>query len=98
MAKTTLKVTTPAGEFTRTTDTAYTHAVVRTSKRAKDYVERVAAGKKPITSGVFARFLKDQGHIVTWHQSESAAQKAAAGENKWDRETTLIGVFSASVA
>lgn len=85
MAKQTLKINTPHGEFTRTTNTAYTHAVVaipasrcgKTYTGAADLAEQLAGA----TSGVMARVLKDRGYIVSWHSSEYAAHNAAVKGN-----------------
>lgn len=95
MAKKTLKIETPVGEFTRSTDTAYTHAVVRTSVRAAAVLASFNAGTyKYRLSGVDARWIKDRGHAVTWHSSEAAARAAASKPYGWDKETTLVGVFA----
>jgi len=83
--KTTLKISTPHGEFTRTTGTAYTHAVVAiaasrcgtTFATPADVVAYCDNSK----SGVMARVLKDRGYIVSWHSSAAAAQKAAIKGN-----------------
>lgn len=94
MAKTTLKVTTPVGEFTRATATAYTHAVVRKSPRAMGVFERAQAGGDVYKGGVQGRWIKDRGFAVTWHGSERAAKNAAAADYTWDGQTEVVGVFA----
>lgn len=85
--KATLKVSTPVGEFTRTTGTNYTHVVVWNSPRAM-------AEQKAGSGGVQGRWAKDLGHGVTWHMSEGAARKAASSKYQWDHAATLVGVFA----
>lgn len=87
MAKQVLKVITPAGEFTRTTDTAYTHVVVRISPRAQQALTQT------YSSGVHGRWIKDRGYATTWHASEASARKAAAKPYQWDLSTDVVGVF-----
>lgn len=88
--KTTLKVSTPVGEFTRTTGTNYTHVVVWNSPRATECFNLPAG---TITGGVHGRWIKDRGHGVTWHMSEGAARRAASGKYSWDHAAALVGVF-----
>lgn len=99
MAKNTLKVETSAGEFTRKTDTPYTHVVVRVSPRAAASLAAFGAGNyRGKLSGVDARWVKDRGYAVTWHNSEAAARAAAEKPYVWDRETSLVGVFEVAAA
>ena len=97
MAKATLTVTTEAGEFTRKTDTPYTHAVVRKSPRAAAVLASFNAGTyRGRLNGVDARWVKDRGYAVTWHMSEAAARAAAAKSYDWDKQTALVGVYPVS--
>lgn len=86
--KTTLKVETSVGQFTRTTATAYTHAVVRTCAAATRALEGNYKG------GVYGRWAKDRGYAVTWHGSAAAAAKAAATPYVWDLKAVVVGVFA----
>lgn len=85
--KTTLKINTPMGEFTRTTATAYTHVVVAiaASRCGEKFngPEDCAAHCAPHawSGGIHARILKDRGYIVSWHSSETNARKAAEKGN-----------------
>jgi len=93
MSKLNLKVITPVGEFTRSTNTKYSHAVVRNSPRAMAAFQlHQAAGSRRLT-GVSARWIKDRGFAVTWHGSEAAALKAAAGKYLWDNSQDVVGVY-----
>lgn len=83
-----LTVTTPAGVFTRTTDTLYRYVNVWDSPRAR----RLAASPYR-QSGVYARWVQDRGYAVTWHSSEQAAAGAARRGYGWDSAATLIGTF-----
>lgn len=100
MAKQTLKISTPHGEFTRTTDTAYTHVVVAVpaSRCGTVYASAadLAARLVGSDSGVMARVLKDRGYIVSWHSSEVAAQKAAIKGNSAYFRTHTGEVFKVS--
>lgn len=98
MSKKKLNATTPAGQFTRTTASQYSHVVVWNSPRAMKLFTRVLNGDEVAISnsksGVYARWVKDRGHGVTWHSSVFAAKKAAAhGNYAWDGESTLVGIF-----
>ena len=99
MAKLNLKITTAHGTFTRSTATAYTHAVVRSSRRANDCYLPIANGTATpdqlswAKSGVTARWIKDRGYAVTWHGSEQAARNAAAKPYFWDATTVVLGTF-----
>jgi hypothetical protein len=89
----TIKVTTPVGEFTRSTKSNYTHAVVRKSERANSrYQQFLATGEKS-GSGVDARWIKDRGFAVTYHTSERAAQNAANQKYGWDWKSEVIGIY-----
>jgi hypothetical protein len=88
MAKKTLLVRTPYGDFTRTTNTAYTHVVVavpasrcgKTFESAADLAAKLTAEGNH-KSGVMARVLKDRGYIVSWHSTAAAALRAADAGN-----------------
>lgn len=90
MTKQRLAVNTPAGTFTRTTATKYTHAVVWNSPRAAIAKEK----GNGLHGGVRQRWIKDNGFGVTWHGSETAANAAARKGYLWDSAATLVGVFS----
>jgi hypothetical protein len=94
--KKTLKATTPAGEFSRETATAYAFVVVRKSPRAAAFVESANSGAQVYRGGVNGRWLKDRGYAVTWHGSEKAAKAAAGKPYDWDSKTELVGVFPVS--
>lgn len=99
MAKT-LIIKTPHGEFTRTTGTAYTHAVVRSCPRAMEAFE--ASQNDPENTrrwkgGVTGRWAKDRGFAVTWHKSEASARSAASKPYGWSRTSTVLGVFAVEV-
>lgn len=91
------------GEFTRTTASNYTHAVVRTSERAMNNYRPIADGTATereilwAKSGVTARWVKDRGYAVTWHGSKRAAEAAASKPYFWDNKTTLVGIFPVEV-
>ena len=85
-----LKVNTPYGEFTRSTKTAYTHAVVRTCARAMDTLAR--KDERGMNSRVIGRWIKDRGYAVTWHGSEVAARSAAAKPYGW-ADSIVVGIF-----
>jgi hypothetical protein len=91
MAKFTLKAQTLVGEFNRTTNSSYTHVVVRESSEAMKWHEMAKAGAR--VSGVDQRWHKDHGYAVTWHGSEKAAKAAAAKPYGYDTKATVIGVF-----
>lgn len=98
MSKKILKAETTVGEFTRTTNSEYTHIVVWNSPRVARFVSLVNSGDERAVrkskGGNAARWLKDRGFGVTWHGSAAAAQKAAAGRFSWDgSDATLVGVF-----
>ena len=95
--KNTLKISTTCGEFSRTTATAYTHAVVWDCPRAREIYEGVQSGDefhiRMARSGVNRRWNNDRGFAVTWHSSASAAEKAAAGKYVWDWSAKVVGIF-----
>lgn len=79
-----LRAVTPVGTFTRSTEADYTHVVVRTSEVVT----------KAVAEGRDRRWAKDLGFAVTWHSSKAAAEKAAAGAYRYDRNAKLVGVFA----
>lgn len=85
--KKTLTAKTPHETFTRTTNTKYTHVVVRKSQRAIDALQ------SKYNSGLEARFKKDKGFAVTWHSSYAAAQKAARTWYGWDPKSVVLGIY-----
>lgn len=87
----TLKINTPHGEFTRQTNTPYTHAVVRNCPRAMEAFERKQIQGKVF--GVSQRWAKDRGFAVTWHGSEQTARNAATSKYEWDHSATVVGIF-----
>ena len=100
MAKT-LKISTPHGEFTRSTASVYTHAVVRSCPRSAEEFEYFKALTDPreirgAKQGVSGRWIKDRGYAVTWHKSEAAAQNAASGNYMWDHSAVVLGIFPVS--
>jgi hypothetical protein len=99
MAKKVLKVSTPHGEFTRSTDAAYSHVVVaipasRFGDTYEDAADLVAELQDRNSSrGVFGRVLKDRGYIVSWHSSLALAAKAAEKGNSPYFKTRDAQVF-----
>lgn len=104
MAKSTLTVSTPFGTFSRQTNTPYTHAVVSEPVARFDFPEGktpdelrahivATAGK----GGVFGRFAKDQGYVISYHCSEASARKAADKGNTPYLTTRSLGVFPVNV-
>jgi hypothetical protein len=105
--KTTLTVTTPHGVFSRTTATPYTHAVVSLAvSRTTGFdgngnrivtewetAEQFKAWIGDDKVGVFGRFAKDGGYVVSYHSSEAAARKAAEKGNSPYVTTRTLGVF-----
>ena len=89
----TIKVITPVGEFTRNTKSDYTHAVVRKSERANfRYQQFLATGEKS-GSGVDARWIKDCGFVVTYHNSLRSAGNAAKKIYRYDPKSEVIGIY-----
>ena len=97
MSKNILTVSTPVGDFTRATDSKYTHIVVRQSERAMRLYTAVKNGDENAIRasklGVDARWVKDHGFAVTWHASEVSAQRAARGHYGYDWNAPVIGIF-----
>ena len=89
----TIKVTTPVGEFTRTTKSDYTHVVVRKSDRAKSVYEKFLSSGDKSGSGVDARWIKDRGFAVTYHASLRSAANAANQKYGWDYKAEVIGIY-----
>ena len=99
MAKLNLKVVTAHGTFTRSTATAYTHAVVRSSPRAAAAYAAFLVSGTHSRLALAQRFAKDLGHAVTWHGSEQAARNAAAKPYFWDaKDAIVLGVFPVEAA
>ena len=98
MAKLNLKITTAHGTFTRSTATAYTHAVVRSSPRAASAYAAFLVSGTHSPAALAQRFAKDLGHAVTWHGSEQAARNAAAKPYLWDATTAVLGIFPVEAA
>jgi hypothetical protein len=88
--KTTLTVKTPHGTFTRSTDNAYTHVVVRVCSTSKE------AFANKVKGGVYGRWAKDEGFMVSWHKSYAAAQKASLQAAAYDlrRDQVLLGIYA----
>lgn len=108
MAKRIVTVNTPVGTFTRTTATPYTHAVVRaiTATYGKCDENGKLTGDVATTPaefaaecaghwGVYGRYAKDHGYVVSYHATEAAARKAAADATKdrWYVISKVVGVF-----
>ena len=88
----TIKVITPVGDFTRSTKSNYTHAVVRRSERARAaYEEFLLSGQKQ--SGVDGRWVKDRGFAVTYHTSKRAARNAAKKQYGYDSKAEVVGIY-----
>lgn len=96
MPKTLMTAVTPHGTFTRATASKYTHVVVRSSPRALAAYQRALAGEPCYKDGVDGRWIRDCGHVVSWHSSEGAAHKAAAGGYFYDRATCVLGIYAIS--
>lgn len=111
--KQTISVTTPFGVFTRTTATPYKFAVVSravsrntydhegnlrvlTWETAEQFRNWIAAFKSG--GGVFGRFAKDNGYVLSYHSSEAAARKAADKGNSPYVTTETLGVFPVDAA
>ncbi|NCU72208.1 MAG: hypothetical protein EBY66_04210 [Candidatus Fonsibacter lacus] len=88
----TIKVITPVGEFTRSTKSNYTHAVVRKSELANNiYQQFLQTGKKQ--SGVDGRWIKDCGYAVTYHTSLRSAANVAQQKYPYDPKSEVIGIY-----
>jgi len=98
MKKTTLKVETLVGTFTRKTASPYKFAVVRSSERSdKVYRDSLVPGSDVYRGGVNGHWIKDKGFVVSYHGSEEAAIKAANGRSAYVSNDTVIGIFPVSV-
>jgi hypothetical protein len=88
--KTTLTVKTPHGTFTRSTDNAYTHVVVRVCSMSKE------AFANKVKGGVYGRWAKDEGFMVSWHKSYAAAQKASLQKEGYDLrgDQVFLGIYA----
>ena len=100
MAKSTLTATTPFGDFSRKTDSPYTHVVVRSPDcnwrevhSPEELVAKFGSGHGK-GGGVFGRYVKDRGYIVSWHSSASAAISAKPAGYC---DSKLLGVFPVNV-
>jgi hypothetical protein len=89
----TIIVSTPVGEFSRKTNTPYTHAVVRKSVKAQSVYERFLSTGVRSVLNVNNRWIKDRGFVVTYHNSLFAAINASEKEYRWDRLTEVVGVY-----
>jgi hypothetical protein len=89
----TIKVTTPVGEFTRSTKSNYTHAVVRKCDRAQAVYEKFLTSGGKSVLGTDARWIKDRGFAVTYHTSERSAANAAKQKYFWDYSAQVIGIY-----
>jgi aspartokinase len=89
----TIKVVTPVGEFTRSTKSDYTHVVVRKSDKAKSVYDRFVSSGEKSGCNVDARWIKDRGYAVTYHNSERAAVNAAKQKYGWDSKSEVIGIY-----
>jgi hypothetical protein len=89
----TIKVTTPVGEFTRSTKSDYTHVVVRKSDRAQSVYDKFVTTGEKSGSGVDARWVKDRGFVVTYHTSLRSAANAAKQKYFYDSKSQVIGIY-----
>lgn len=91
-------VTTPVGAFTRTSTKPYAFAVVSepvsrsgfpvgTPDELRAHILTLGKG------GVFGRFAKDRGYIVSYHSSEASARGAAEKGNTPYMTVRALGVF-----
>lgn len=110
MSKKTVFVDTPAGRFTRNTNSSYQFAAVSEIVAISKY--DAAIGKYvrfPITAAEFAakimadkraggasrRYAKTGGFVVTWHSGQQAAQKSLEkGCPYGGIHTRPVGVFA----
>lgn len=96
MAKRIASAQTTVGEFTRETEVQYTHVVVRRSTRAAAVLAQFERGEyKGKRSGIDARWIKDRGFVVSWHNSEAAAKAASTKAYPYDARAELVGIFAA---
>jgi trehalose-6-phosphatase len=84
--------TTPHGKFDRTTQTAYTHIVVRSCERSQRIFDDANNGVQYFAGGVQGRWVKDRGFAVTWHKGEAAARTAASKPYVWAK-STVLGIY-----
>jgi hypothetical protein len=89
----TIKVITPVGEFTRSTNSQYTHAVVRKSERANRVYQQFLQTNERSSSGVDARWVKDRGYAVTYHASLRSAANASQQKYPYDCAAEVIGIY-----
>jgi hypothetical protein len=89
----TTKVITPVGEFTRKTNSRYTHVVVRQSKRAHAVYENfLVTGKRSVLS-TENLWIKNRGFALTYHSSQQSAWNAAKQKYDWDSSATVVGIY-----
>lgn len=100
-----LTVTTPHGTFSRKTESAYTHVCLSVPASRTEIdgdgkcVERVFASPAdfvaayPGKGGVFGRYVKDGGYVVSWHMSEATARRAFEKGNSAYVTTRSLGVY-----
>ncbi len=89
----TTKVITPVGEFTRKTNSRYTHVVVRQSKRARAVYENfLVTGKRSVLS-TENLWIKNRGFALTYHSSQQSAWNAAKQKYDWDSSATVVGIY-----
>lgn len=98
-------VETPYGTFTRKATKAYTHAAVcepvarfdfpkgKTPDELRAYIVANSLG----SGGVFGRFAKDHGYVVSYHSSEASARKAADKGNSPYLTTRGLGVYPVQI-
>ena len=89
----TIKVTTPVGEFTRSTKSDYTHVVVRKSDRAKSVYDKFSSSGEKSGCGTDARWIKDRGFVVTYHTSLRSADNAARQKYFYDSKSEVVGIY-----
>ena len=89
----TIKAITPVGEFTRSTKSDYTHVVVRKSDRAKSVYDKFVSTGEKSCSGNDARWIKDRGFVVTYHNSLRSAANAAKQKYFYDYKSEVIGIY-----
>lgn len=92
MSKKTLRAATLVGEFTRKTNSPYRFVCVRepiggAAHFCENNKARAAGG------GVFARYLKDRGYVVSWHLTQAAAFKQLSGPVIYYIASAPVGVY-----
>lgn len=87
-----LHVNTICGEFTRTTNSPYKFVCVREPLGG---AAAFCANNKAraVGGGVFARYMKDRGFIVSWHMTKAAALKQLAGPTIYYVASAPVGVY-----